>query len=66
MNVIVNGKERALPSEISVAELLSLLNVPEVGVAVAVNFEVVRRQALETTCVREGDRVEIIRAVQGG
>jgi len=66
MKITVNGEERAFPPDVSVAELLSLLNVPKVGVAVAVNFEVIQRQALETTRVREGDRVEIIRAVQGG
>jgi sulfur carrier protein len=66
MRITVNGEEGPFPEGISVAELLNLLNLPKVGVAVAVNFEVVRRQALETTRIREGDRVEIIRAVQGG
>lgn len=66
MRITVNGEESPFPAGISVAELLSILNVPNVGVAVAVNFEVVRRQALETTRIQDGDRVEIIRAVQGG
>ena len=66
MSIAINGEEGRFPAGISVAELLSILNVPKVGVAVAINFEVVRRQALETTRIQEGDRVEIIRAVQGG
>lgn len=66
MKIIVNGEERAFPEGISVAEILKALNIPQVGVAVAVNFEVVQRQALEATRIQEGDRIEIIRAVQGG
>lgn len=66
MKITVNGESRAFPEGISVADLLKILNIPQVGVAVAVNFEVVRRQVLETTRLQEGDRVEIIRAVQGG
>ncbi|OGG52249.1 MAG: thiamine biosynthesis protein ThiS [Candidatus Handelsmanbacteria bacterium RIFCSPLOWO2_12_FULL_64_10] len=66
MRITVNGEERAIPEGVSVAELLKALNIPKVGVAVAVNFEVVQRQALEATRIQEGDRVEIIRAVQGG
>lgn len=66
MKITVNGEERILPAETSVAELLKTLNIPQVGVAVAVNFEVVRRQAFETTRIQDGNRIEIIRAVQGG
>lgn len=66
VSVTVNGEERIFPAGISVAALLNILNVPKIGVAVAVNFEVVQRQARETTRIQEGDRVEIIRAVQGG
>ena len=66
MKITVNGEEYILPAETSVAELLKTLSVPQAGVAVAVNFEVVRRQALETTRIQDGDKIEIIRAVQGG
>lgn len=66
MKITVNGEERILPAETSVAEFLKILNIPQVGVAVAVNFEVVRRQAFETTRIQDGDKIEIIRAVQGG
>jgi sulfur carrier protein len=66
MKITVNGEEYILPAEMSVVELLKTLNVPQVGSAVAVNLEVVRRQAFEMTRIQDGDKIEIIRAVQGG
>ncbi len=36
------------------------------GFAIAVNGAVVRRDAWASTPLREGDRIEIIRAMQGG
>ena len=36
------------------------------GVAIAVNGRVVRRRDWEATPVRDGDRIEIVRAMQGG
>ncbi|MFC6051123.1 sulfur carrier protein ThiS, partial [Methylobacterium hispanicum] len=36
------------------------------GVAIALNGRVVRRRDWEATPVRDGDRIEIVRAMQGG
>lgn len=36
------------------------------GFAIALNGAVVRRDAWATTALHEGDRIEIIRAMQGG
>jgi sulfur carrier protein len=36
------------------------------GIAIAVNGRVVRRAAWGATPVNEGDRIEIVRAMQGG
>ncbi len=36
------------------------------GIAIAVNGRVVRRAAWSETPVNEGDRIEIVRAMQGG
>ena len=66
VRVILNGEEHLLPAGTTILEFLQRLNVPPVGVAVAVNYEVVQKTSLETTLIHEGDRIEIIRAVQGG
>ncbi|MEH3117553.1 MAG: sulfur carrier protein ThiS [Methylorubrum populi] len=36
------------------------------GIAIAVNGRVVRRSAWPETALNEGDRIEIVRAMQGG
>jgi sulfur carrier protein len=62
----VNGRLRELPDEVTVAALLDLLGSPRIGVAVACNDCVVRRDDYGTQQLRDGDRIEIIEAVAGG
>ena len=67
--VLVNGEVHPLPHEgITLAQFLETMDVdaPTSGVAVAVNDEVVRRQAWGERALHEGDRVEIVTAKQGG
>ncbi len=66
--IIVNGEERDIEGEITVMELLDLMDVKfrEVGLAVAINEEVVPKSEYGTRKVREGDRVEIVQLVGGG
>ena len=69
MKLEVNGKERifegAGPED--VGALLEALEIEGgKGVAVAVNDQVVPRSRWVSTGLDEGDRVEIIRATQGG
>ena len=67
MNALVNGAPREVAEGSTVAHLLRDLGVEApVGVAVAVNACVVRRGAFEEHLLREGDEIEIIRAVSGG
>lgn len=66
MTVTVNGAVRSLPAGATVADLVSALGIGPRGVAVAVNAEVVPRSAWTATTVADGDRIEILRAVQGG
>ena len=62
MRVTVNGVPRALPPGSTVARLVP----PRRGVAVAVNGEVVPRSGWERASLRDGDRVEVLTAAQGG
>ncbi len=66
--VIINGEPKELERELTVMELLERINVKyrEVGLAVAVNEEVVPKSEYSTRKVREGDRVEIVQLVGGG
>jgi len=62
----INGENRDLPEELTVGRLLEMLGAPRTGVAVACNDRVVRRDEYDRAQLREGDRVEIIKAVAGG
>lgn len=69
MKLTINGEERSFDSTdvADVEALLTTLGVSKTrGVAVAVNDEVVRRADWARAVLAEGDRVEVIRATQGG
>jgi len=68
LRIILNGEEREIPKEMSVMELLKELGIQfrEVGLAVAINEEVVPKSEYERRKVKEGDRVEIVHLVGGG
>lgn len=69
MRVLVNGEARELPDAISVAELLAG-EAPGLGdgrgVAVAIDEQVVPRSAWEATKLQDGQRIEVLAAMQGG
>ena len=65
MKIRLNGTD-AQTSASTVAALLEELQFAPQGVAVAVNEAVVPRARHGEHRLEEGDRVEIIRAVQGG
>lgn len=65
----VNGQERELPvpgTDASVLDLLASLDQHPKTVAVEVNRELVPRARFADTSLNDGDRVEIVRFVQGG
>jgi sulfur carrier protein len=65
--ILINGEPSdAVAPGASVTELLEALDVPDRGVAVAVDAEVVPRGAWATFVVADGARVEVLIAVQGG
>ena len=66
MNVLVNGKPTELADGATVEAVLEALDVPDRGVAVAVDAEVVPRGEWPAHELNEGARVEVLRAIQGG
>ena len=68
LTVRVNGAEVAATVGATVAEIVGATGVgPESrGIAVALDGEVVRRADWATTVVRDGQRIEVLTAVQGG
>ena len=66
MAIVVNGKRRALASSLTVADYLAELGLEGGQVAVARNGEVLDRDKLGAVLLREGDQIEIVRAIGGG
>jgi sulfur carrier protein len=69
MRIMVNGSEREVPERLTVADLVR--GLPDGagngrGVAVAVEAEVVPRSAWDGVELFEGQRVEVLGAIQGG
>lgn len=66
MRIWVNGQPREVAPGATVADVLTALGAPQAGVAVAVDGELVRRAAWESSRLAPRARVEVLTAVQGG
>ncbi|MEV6649786.1 sulfur carrier protein ThiS [Streptomyces sp. NPDC051219] len=66
VHVSVNGEPRDLPAGTTLDALVSALTQARSGVAAAVNETVVPRGQWPATALGDGDRVEVLTAVQGG
>jgi sulfur carrier protein len=68
MMVVLNGERRDLDEGATVREAVTASGAPSEGrgVAVALDGEVVPRRSWDAVPLREGQRVEVVQAVQGG
>ncbi|WKX69852.1 sulfur carrier protein ThiS [Streptomyces sp. XD-27] len=66
MTVSVNGEPREIPEGLTLDRLVAGFTAAPSGVAAAVNETVVPRGQWPSTPLRDGDRVEVLTAVQGG
>ncbi len=66
MTITLNGDPFEVPGPLTVAELLTRLDIDPRRVAVEHNLVVLKRTAFSDTSVREGDQIEIVNFVGGG
>ncbi|MFF7049049.1 sulfur carrier protein ThiS [Streptomyces griseorubiginosus] len=66
MNISVNGEPRQFAPGTALDTVVRALTAAPSGVAAAVNETVVPRTQWPSTPLAEGDRVEVLTAVQGG
>ena len=66
MRVYVNGEAREFSGPLSLADLLTELDLPPARIAVELNRVVVRRNEWSTTELHADDRIEIVHFVGGG
>ncbi|MFE6842527.1 sulfur carrier protein ThiS [Streptomyces sp. NPDC057686] len=66
MTISVNGEPREVAAGTTLDAVVAILTTAPSGVAAALNETVVPRGQWPLTPVGEGDRVEVLTAVQGG
>ncbi|MGW2522215.1 sulfur carrier protein ThiS [Streptomyces sp. NPDC001617] len=66
MNISVNGESREFAPGTALDTVVRTLTPAPSGVAAALNETVVPRAQWPATSLSEGDRVEVLTAVQGG
>ncbi|MFE9766553.1 sulfur carrier protein ThiS [Streptomyces sp. NPDC005808] len=66
VSVFVNGERQRVAAGTALDTLVAALTPAPSGVAAALNETVVPRGQWSSTSLSEGDRVEVLTAVQGG
>lgn len=66
MRIVVNGDDREVEDGCDVAHLVTALDLVPDGIAVAVEQTVVPRTRWSERVLADGERVEIVTAMQGG
>ncbi len=66
MNLVINGEKKIFDRPLTVEDLLNGLSIPREKVVVEVNLEILSRDRLSETVLKEGDAVEIVHFVGGG
>jgi thiamine biosynthesis protein ThiS len=66
ISVHMNGKDRRVPTDLSVWALLEWLELNPALVVVELNREILDRDSYSGTEVREGDLLELVHFVGGG
>ena len=66
ITLTVNGKRREASGPMSVPDYLAEIGVTQKAIAIAHNGAVIPRADLSGVTLRDGDALEIVRAVGGG
>ncbi|MCM1520884.1 MAG: sulfur carrier protein ThiS [Lachnoclostridium sp.] len=66
MNVTINGHIVSLEERTSLATLLAMREIKPSGIATAINGRVVAAALRETTTLKDGDKITVIKAFYGG
>lgn len=66
MQIIVNGEQQDVSSELTAAQLVEDMGITGKRIAMEVNLEIVPRSGYAEHTFKAGDKVEIVHAVGGG
>jgi sulfur carrier protein len=66
MKIKINGEEKEIGDEVTIAALLEQLQIRPARVVIEHNRDIVSREAYAATSLKEGDTLEIVHFVGGG
>lgn len=66
MKITINNKQTEFPEGTTLRSVADCCRLPEKGVAVAVNNEMIIRDEWESHVVKDGDEIVILKAFCGG
>lgn len=66
ITIILNGSNKQIDSDTSIARLLESLDLGEKRLAVEVNQQIISRSDFASVTLNEKDNVEIVQAIGGG
>lgn len=66
ITVKVNQKEHLIPEDLTVQKFVEALKIQPNGIAIAINYNVVKKTDWDTKCVINNDDILIIKSTQGG
>ena len=65
-NLFINGDLKKFPQEINIVFVLESLNISSKHIAIEINESLIFRSDWEKTNLKDGDKVEIVKAIGGG
>ena len=66
IKIFINGDLKKLPQEANIVSVLESLNISSKHIAIEINENLVFRSDWQETNLKDGDKVEIVKAIGGG
>ena len=66
IKIFINGDLKKFPSETNIVSVLESLNISSKHIAIEINENLIFRSDWQETNLKDGDKVEIVKAIGGG
>ena len=66
IKIFINGDLKKFPSETNIVSVLESLNISSKHIAIEINESLIFRSDWKKTNLKDGDKVEIVKAIGGG
>ena len=66
IKIFINGDLKKFPKETNIVSVLEALNISSKHIAIEINENLVFRSDWQETNLKDGDKVEIVKAIGGG